>query len=89
MSQGESGFAQNGSAGSGNTRQPGARDAVVSTRFETNPTPRLIAAAHAGCSPWRSRSGCRPAAIPPTELTTEAAVTLEPEGQGFRISRSP
>jgi lipoyl-dependent peroxiredoxin len=24
----------------------------------------------------------------PTELTTEAAVTLEPEGQGFRISRS-
>ena len=24
----------------------------------------------------------------PTELTTEAAVTLEPQGQGFRISRS-
>jgi osmotically inducible protein OsmC len=24
----------------------------------------------------------------PTELTTEAAVTLEPEGQGFRISQS-
>jgi lipoyl-dependent peroxiredoxin len=24
----------------------------------------------------------------PTELSTEAAVTLEPEGQGFRISRS-
>ena len=24
----------------------------------------------------------------PTELTTEAAVTLEQEGQGFRISRS-
>ena len=24
----------------------------------------------------------------PTELNTEAAVTLEPEGQGFRISRS-
>jgi lipoyl-dependent peroxiredoxin len=24
----------------------------------------------------------------PTELITEAAVTLEPEGQGFRISRS-
>jgi osmotically inducible protein OsmC len=24
----------------------------------------------------------------PTELTTEAAVSLEPEGQGFRITRS-
>ena len=24
----------------------------------------------------------------PTELITEAAVTLEPQGQGFRISRS-
>ncbi len=24
----------------------------------------------------------------PTDLATEAAVTLEPEGQGFRISRS-
>jgi lipoyl-dependent peroxiredoxin len=24
----------------------------------------------------------------PTEINTEAAVTLEPEGQGFRISRS-
>jgi osmotically inducible protein OsmC len=24
----------------------------------------------------------------PTELNTEAAITLEPEGQGFRISRS-
>jgi osmotically inducible protein OsmC len=24
----------------------------------------------------------------PTELATEAAVTLDPEGQGFRISRS-
>jgi osmotically inducible protein OsmC len=24
----------------------------------------------------------------PTELNTEAAVTLEPEGQGFRITRS-
>ena len=27
------------------------------------------------------------AGFTPTELTTEAAVTLEPEGQGFRISR--
>jgi osmotically inducible protein OsmC len=47
------------------------------TRFEnekgTNPE-ELIAAAHAGCFT--------------IELITEAAVTLEPEGQGFRISRS-
>ena len=28
------------------------------------------------------------AGVTATELTTEAAVTLEPEGQGFRISRS-
>jgi osmotically inducible protein OsmC len=28
------------------------------------------------------------AGFTPTELNTEAAVTLEPEGQGFRISRS-
>jgi len=35
-------------------------------------------------------SGVRPmiAGYAPTELNTEAAVTLEPEGQGFRISRS-
>jgi osmotically inducible protein OsmC len=28
------------------------------------------------------------AGFTPTELSTEAAVTLEPEGQGFRISQS-
>jgi osmotically inducible protein OsmC len=28
------------------------------------------------------------AGFTPTELATEAAVTLEPEGQGFKISRS-
>lgn len=28
------------------------------------------------------------AGFTPTELATEAAVTLEPEGQGFRITRS-
>ena len=28
------------------------------------------------------------AAYSPTELDVEAAVTIEPEGQGFRISRS-
>jgi lipoyl-dependent peroxiredoxin len=32
--------------------------------------------------------GLQGAGYTPTELSTEAAVTLEPEGQGFRISRS-
>ncbi len=53
------------------------------TRFEnekgTNPE-ELIAAAHAGCFTM--------AGYTPTELRTEAAVTLDPEGQGFRITRS-
>jgi osmotically inducible protein OsmC len=32
--------------------------------------------------------GLQGAGYTPTELSTEAAVTLDPEGQGFRISRS-
>ena len=32
--------------------------------------------------------GLQAAGFKPIELTTEAAVTLEPEGQGFRISKS-
>jgi osmotically inducible protein OsmC len=32
--------------------------------------------------------GLQSAGFTPTELSTEAAVTLEPEGKGFRISRS-
>jgi osmotically inducible protein OsmC len=32
--------------------------------------------------------GLQAAGLTPTELATEAAVTLEPEGKGFRISRS-
>ena len=61
------------------------------TRFEnekgTNPE-ELIAAAHAGCFTMALAFGMQAAGLSPTELTTEAAVTLEPEGQGFRISRS-
>jgi lipoyl-dependent peroxiredoxin len=61
------------------------------TRFEnekgTNPE-ELIAAAHAGCFTMALAFGLQGAGFTPTELTTEAAVTLEPEGQGFRISRS-
>src|SRR5262249_23131878 len=61
------------------------------TRFEnekgTNPE-ELIAAAHAGCFTMALAFGLQGAGFTPTELSTEAAVTLESEGQGFRISRS-
>ena len=61
------------------------------TRFEnekgTNPE-ELIAAAHVGCFTMALAFGMQAAGLSPTELTTEAAVTLEPEGQSFRISRS-
>ena len=61
------------------------------TRFEnekgTNPE-ELIAAAHAGCFTMALAFGLQAGGYTPTELTTEAVVTLDPEGQGFRISRS-
>jgi osmotically inducible protein OsmC len=61
------------------------------TRFETekgtNPE-ELIAAAHAGCFTMALAFQLQAAGYEPTELATEAAVSLDPEGQGFRISRS-
>src|SRR5882762_6120413 len=61
------------------------------TRFEnekgTNPE-ELIAAAHAGCFSMTLAFVLQGAGYTPTELTVEAAVTIEPEGEGFRISRS-
>src|ERR1700751_2268577 len=61
------------------------------TRFEnekgTNPE-ELLAAAHAGCFTMALAFRLQRAGYTPTELNTEAAVTLEPEGQGFRINRS-
>jgi osmotically inducible protein OsmC len=61
------------------------------TRFEnekgTNPE-ELIAAAHAGCFSMTMAFVLESAGFTPTELDVEAAVTIEPEGQGFRISRS-
>jgi osmotically inducible protein OsmC len=61
------------------------------TRFEsekgTNPE-ELIAAAHAGCFTMALAFQLEGAGFSPTELATEAAVTLEPEGQGFKISKS-
>jgi osmotically inducible protein OsmC len=61
------------------------------TRFEnekgTNPE-ELIAAAHAGCFSMALAFGLQAAGFTPTELSTEAAVTLEQDEQAFRISRS-
>src|SRR6266478_4483590 len=61
------------------------------TRFEsekgTNPE-ELIAAAHAGCFTMALAFQLQGGGYTPTELGTEAAVSLEQEGQGFRISRS-
>ncbi len=61
------------------------------TRFEsekgTNPE-ELIAAAHAGCFTMALAFQLQAAGFTPTELSTEAAISLEPEGQGFKISRS-
>src|SRR5262245_46541811 len=61
------------------------------TRFEsekgTNPE-ELIAAAHAGCFTMALAFQLQIAGYTPTELSTEAAVSLDPEGKGFRISRS-
>ena len=61
------------------------------TRFEnekgTNPE-ELIAAAHAGCFTMAMAFQLQAAGFTPTELVTEAAVSLDQEGQGFRISRS-
>ena len=83
-----------GRAGSGN---PSTDSGVLAetpysfrTRFEnekgTNPE-ELIAAAHAGCFTMALAFGLQADGYTP-ELSTEAAVTLEPEVQGFRISRS-
>jgi lipoyl-dependent peroxiredoxin len=61
------------------------------TRFEnekgTNPE-ELIAAAHAGCYTMALAFGLQGAGFTPTELETEVAVSLDPEGQGFRITKS-
>ena len=61
------------------------------TRFETekgtNPE-ELIAAAHAGCFTMALAFGLQAAGFNPTELSTEAAVSLDPDGPGFKIGKS-
>jgi lipoyl-dependent peroxiredoxin len=84
-----------GRAGDGNlTTDSGVLDNTpysFKTRFEnekgTNPE-ELIAAAHAGCFTMALAFQLQGAGFTPTELVTDAAVSLDPEGAGFRISRS-
>jgi osmotically inducible protein OsmC len=84
-----------GRDGAGNiTTDSGVLDSTpysFKTRFEnekgTNPE-ELIAAAHAGCFTMALAFQLQTAGFTPTELNTEAAVTLEKDGPGFRISKS-
>jgi osmotically inducible protein OsmC len=61
------------------------------TRFEnepgTNPE-ELIAAAHAGCFTMALSFALAREGVADGRLETEARVTLDKEGEGFRISRS-
>ena len=61
------------------------------TRFEnergTNPE-ELIAAAHAGCFAMALAFQLQMAGSTPTELASEAVVSLDKEGEGFRITCS-
>ncbi|GJD88262.1 Peroxiredoxin OsmC [Methylobacterium hispanicum] len=61
------------------------------TRFEdkpgTNPE-ELIAAAHAGCFTMALAFQLQGAGFTATELRTESVVSLEKEGDGFKVSKS-
>ena len=60
-------------------------------RFESEPgtnPEELIAAAHAGCFNMALAFQLQNAGFTPNELATECAVSLEKEGQGFKISKS-
>src|SRR5512143_1674536 len=61
------------------------------TRFEnekgTNPE-ELIAAAHAGCFTMALAFQLQAAGFAATEMSTEAAVSLVPDGGGFKIETS-
>jgi lipoyl-dependent peroxiredoxin len=61
------------------------------TRFEnekgTNPE-ELLAAAHAGCFTMALAFRMQAAGYTPSELNTEAAVTLEQDKEGFHITHS-
>ena len=53
----------------------------------TNPE-ELLAASHAGCFSMALAFGLTAAGFTPESIATTARVTLEPDGPGFKISRS-
>jgi osmotically inducible protein OsmC len=61
------------------------------TRFEnekgTNPE-ELIAAAHAGCFAMALAFAMQKAGLTPNSLEVDAAVSLDPDGDGFKVSKS-
>jgi osmotically inducible protein OsmC len=69
------------------TRTPYSFRTRFGSEKGTNPE-ELIAAAHAGCFTMALAAQLESAGYTPTELKTEAAVSLDPEGSGFRITRS-
>ena len=84
-----------GKEGKGNlTTQSGVLSASpygFNTRFGdtkgTNPE-ELLAASHAGCFTMALAFALTGAGYTPTKLATSAAVTLESDGPGFKISKS-
>ena len=61
------------------------------TRFESEPgtnPEELVAAAHAGCFTMALAFQLQAAGFTPDELSTEAAVSLVPDGPGFKIDKS-
>lgn len=76
------------------TTQSGVLDGTAysfKTRFEdekgTNPE-ELVAAAHAGCFAMALAFQLQGAGITPTSLEVDAAVTLDKDGDGFKVSKS-
>jgi lipoyl-dependent peroxiredoxin len=84
-----------GKDGSGRlTSESGVLDGTAysfKTRFEnekgTNPE-ELIAAAHAGCFAMALAFAMQKAGIEPDTLTVDAAVSLDKDGDGFKVSKS-
>ncbi|WP_296577364.1 OsmC family protein [Phreatobacter sp.] len=76
------------------TTQSGVLDSTAyafTTRFDdekgTNPE-ELIAAAHAGCFTMALAFALQAKDLTPTELKTEAVVSLEKDGAGFKVAKS-
>jgi len=76
------------------TTQSGALDAApyaFTTRFESEPgtnPEELVAAAHAGCFTMALAFALQRENLTPNELKTEAVVTLDKDGAGFKVTKS-